>query len=241
MHRVTETQFTTDGTQVRSDWRLNVTADMVLQRQGANPGKIRERQPKLVEVAERALAEGTPLIRPQVAYRIVEITEVKPLRVVLKNAPELVGNGIARKLAGAKFAIAVVATIGAGIEAMALHAAKEDAVYGLALDGYGTAAIGALTVELRTFFTECAVLAKLTTTSALYPGTDDWELAAAQAQLFSIVDASKVGVHLTPSFLMRPCKSVSLVIGAGEKMHAGGKPCEECGAAANCTHRLAEG
>lgn len=233
-------QFTTEGTLVRNDWQLAISADMVLHRQGANPGKIRERQPQLVAVAEKAIAEGTPWIRPRVAYRIVGIQEIKPSAVILKNAAEFIGEGIARKLKGADFAIVIVATIGAAIEEMALRAAKEDAVYALALDGYGTAVVGALTVAIRAFLAEHAAGEQLTISSPLYPGTNDWELAAAQSQLFSIVDAATIGVRLTPSFLMQPSKSLSMVIGAGAKMHAGGKPCEECGAAATCSHRLAE-
>ena len=237
---VTETLFTTEGTLSKCDWQLAITADMVLQRQGANPRKIRGRQPRLVAVAEMAIEHGTPWIRPQVAYRILKIQEVESPRVILKDAAELIGAGIARKLARAEFAIAVLATIGAEVEDMALRATKEDAVFALALDGYGTAVIGALTVAIRAFFAECAAGAQLTTISPIYPGTNDWELAAGQTQLFSIVDASPIGVRLSSSFLMQPCKSVSLVIGAGAKMSDGGQPCEECGASASCRHRLAE-
>ena len=237
---MTKTQFTTAGTVIKNDWQLAISADMVLQRQGASPSKIRKRQPRLVAVAEMAIADGTPWIRPQAAYRILKIQEVKSARVILRDATELIGSGIARKLARAEFAIAVLATIGADVEEMALRATKEDAVFALALDGYGTAVVGALTVAIRTFFAECATGARLTTTSPIYPGTNDWELAAGQTQLFSIVDASPIGVRLNSSFLMQPCKSVSLVIGAGAKMPAGGEPCEECGASASCRHRLAE-
>ncbi len=237
---MTTSRFTTAGTLVRNEWQLGITADMVLQRQGANPGKIRERQPGLVAVAEKAIAEGTPCVRPQVAYRIVGIQEVEPSAVILNDAVKFMGEGIARKLKGADSAIVIVATIGAAIEQMALRATKEDAVYAMALDGYGTAAIGALTVAIREFFAEQAAMAQLTISSPVYPGTNDWELAAAQSQVFTIVDAATIGVHLTPSFLMQPSKSVSMVIGAGARMHAGGKPCEECGAAATCAHRLAE-
>ena len=234
---MTTTQFVTEGTVIKSDWQLAITSDMVLQRQGANPGKIRKRQPRLVTVAEAALATGAPSIRPQVAYRILKIQSVNPPQVVLEGAAELVGPGIARRLTGAEFAIAVLATIGPDVEELALRVTKEDAVLGLALDGYGTAVIGALTVAIRNFFSERAGGVQLTTTSALYPGTNDWELAAGQAQLFSLVDASAIGLRLSPSFLMQPCKSVSLVIGAGSELHAGGQPCEECGASATCRHR----
>jgi hypothetical protein len=58
----------------------------------------------------------------------------------------------------------------------------------------------------------------LATTAPLYPGILGWELAAAQTQLFSLVDASAIGVTLNSSFLMIPTKSVSMVIGVGTRL-----------------------
>jgi hypothetical protein len=75
--------------------------------------------------------------------------------------------------------------------------------------------------------------------SIFYPGTNDWELVAAQTELFSLVDAAPFGVRLMASFLMTPCKSVSMVIGPGKKMRAAmAEPCDECGASSTCRHRL---
>lgn len=237
---MTITRFTTEQTQIRSEWRLAVHTDMVLQRQGAHPGKVRLRQPRLVALAERAISEGERWIRPQVAYRILKVQEVKPALVILANGAQLRGSGIARKLLNAEFVIVAVATIGAEIDGRIQRATKEEAAFALALDGYGTAAIGALTVALRQFFVACARRRQLTTTAPVYPGTKDWDLAAAQTQLFSLVDASAIGVRLNSSFLMTPCKSVSLVIGVGANVLSAEQPCEECGASASCQHRLSE-
>jgi hypothetical protein len=229
---------TTGRTEIRRDWQFAVTADMVLQRQGANARKVRLRQPRLVALAERAIAEGQSFIRSAVAYRVLKIREVKPALVVLSNGTELRGHGVARKLAGAKLAIATIATVGAEIEQQILRATKQDAAFALALDGYATAAVGALIIAFRQYFADVVAEDQLTTTTPLYPGTNDWELAAAQTELFSLVDAASIGVRLTPSFLMTPCKSVSIVIAAGKNMPAMMEPCEECGASSTCRHRL---
>jgi hypothetical protein len=229
----------TEHTEIRRDWQFSVDADMVLQRQGANARKVRLRQPRLVALAEQAIAEGQSLIQPAVAYRMLKIQEVQPALVLLANGMKLKGHGIARKLAGAELAIATVATVGAEIETQILRATKQDPPFALALDGYATAAVGALIVAFRQYFAELLAARQLTTTTPLYPGTNDWELAAAQTELFSLVDAVPIGVSLTTSFLMTPCKSVSMVIGAGKKMPATMlEPCEECGASSTCRHRL---
>jgi hypothetical protein len=236
---MTSIPLTTEHTEIRRDWQFAVTADMVLQRQGANATKVRLRQPRLLALAERAIAEGQSSIRPAVAYRILRIQEEKPALVVLANGTELTGHGVARKLAGAELAIATIATVGAEIERQILRATKEDAAFALALDGYATAAVGALIIAFRQYLADLVAAERLTTTTPLYPGTNDWELAAAQTELFSLVDAAPIGVRVTASFLMTPCKSVSMVIGAGAKMPAAMlEPCDECGASSTCRHRL---
>jgi hypothetical protein len=161
--------------------------------------------------------EGTPWLRPQIAFSILDVLEPKPGCVVLSNGTELRGFGIARKLTGAASVIAAVATLGSELERHIQGATQEQPTFALSLDGFGTAAIRALTTALRHFFAQKAG-APLATTAPLYPGIRGWELAPAQTQLFSLVDASAIGVTLNSSFLMIPTKSVSMVIGVGTKL-----------------------
>ena len=234
---MTTIQLRRGQTEVLSDWQLGIDADMVLRGQGANPSKVRLLQPRIVALAERAIAEGKSWIRPLVGYRILDIQEVKPARVILANGAELKGFGIVRKLAGAESVIAAVATLGAELEQQILRATKEEAAFALSLDGFGIAAMGALTTAARRFFAQIAVREHLTTTAPLHPGMRGWALAAAQTQLFSLVDAQAIGVSLNSSFLMTPCKSMSMVIGVGTKVRCAGEPCDECDASITCRHR----
>ena len=235
---MTARPFATGHTEILRDWELAISADMVLQRQGANVRKVRARQPRLVTLAERAIAEGQSLIQPQVAYQVLRIKEAQRALVILENGEQLKGVTVARKLAGATFVVAVIATVGGKIEREMQRATKEQAALGLALDGYGSAAVGALITGVRRYIAERAQAAGLTTTTPLYPGTHGWELAAAQKELFSLVNAAPIGVKLTSSFLMMPCKSVSMLIGAGMKLKStDDDPCEECDAATTCRYK----
>lgn len=237
---MTITQFSAGQTQIRRGWELSVTADMVLQRQGADVRKVRARQPRLVALAESAITAGQPLIRPQVAYRVLRIRQVQRALVILEGGDTLRGDTVTRKLMGAELAVAVIATVGRRIEREILRKTQENAASGLALDGYATAAVGALIVAFRRYLAELAGKEHLAITTPLYPGTRRWELAAAQTQLFSLVDAARIGVKLTSSFLMTPCKSVSMLIGAGAKMKTEHNPCEECDVAATCRYRSSD-
>lgn len=237
MPKMTLTRFMTGRTEVRRDWQLAITADMVLQKQGANVRKVRARQSRLVVLAERAIAEGRPLIQPQVAYRALRIQEVQPALVTLENRDQLHGATVAGKLAGSKLAVGVIATVGAEIEREILRATGEKAALGLALDGYANAAVSALIIAFRRHLAELAQSEQLEITTPLYPGTHGWELGAAQTELFSLVNAAPIGVKLTSSFLMTPCKSVSMLIGIGAEMKLTDDPCDECDAAAECRYK----
>ena len=63
------------------DFDLALDVDDVLWAQGADPAAIRSRSPRLVGVAERALAEAMPLLRPAVLYRELEVEGLEPLRL----------------------------------------------------------------------------------------------------------------------------------------------------------------
>jgi len=234
---MTATQVMTGQTEIRRDWRLRITADMVLQRQGANVRKVRARQPRLVTLAQTAIAEGQSLIHPEIAFRVMKIQEAQQALVRLENGEPLKGVTVARKLVGAEFVVGVIATVGAEIEQEILRATREKAARGLALDGYATAAVGALIAAFRRYIAELAESVRLTTTTPLYPGTHGWELAAAQSELFSLVNAAPIGVKLTRTFLMTPCKSVSMLIGAGTRMKSTDELCEECDTPATCRYR----
>jgi hypothetical protein len=99
---MTSTPTVTAQTEIRTDWQLSITVGMVLRGQGGDPNNVRQRQPRLVDLAERAIAEGTPWLRPQIAFSIL----------ILSNGTELRGFGIARKLTCAASVIAGVATLG---------------------------------------------------------------------------------------------------------------------------------
>jgi hypothetical protein len=234
---MTSTPAVPTQTEIRTDWQLPITVDMVLRGQGADPNNVRQRQPRLVALAERAIAEGTLRLRPQIAFSILDVLEPKPGRVILSNGTELKGFGIVRKLTGAASVIAAVATLGPELERQIQWGTQEQPAFALALDGFGTAAIRALSTALRRFFEQKAG-GPLATTAPLYPGMRGWELAPAQRQLFSLVDTSAIGVTLNSSFLMIPTKSLSMVIGVRTKLQPAAQPCEECGASSTCSHRM---
>ena len=234
---MTQNLISGEPAQSRSDWRLAITVDMVLRGQGAEPQKIRSRQPQLIALAERAIAEGNGLIHPQAAFRRLDICGVSRSCVMLRGGTELNGFGIARKLTGCQGVFLAVATLGKELEAEMDKASQSDLPWQFALDGFGTAAIGVLSNAVCRFFAELAAKEGLRATSQFYPGTRGWPLAEGQTRIFSLVDAHSIGVALNPSFLMVPRKSLSLAAGFGTHAQPAGHLCDECSISAKCRHR----
>ena len=225
--------------EVRRDWQLVIHPDMVLRAQGASPDRIRGRQPKLVSLAQRAIADGMTLIHPRAVLRSFKVAKRSRERLLLENGTELQGSGIARKLTGAEMIAVAVATLGEELDREIEERQGRDLPYALALDGFGTAAIGELTNAITQQVHSLAEGMHLKATKPLHPGTVDWDLSSGQAEIFSLVDARKVGVTLNASFLMTPRKSVSMLYGIGKSVKAGKSACVNCGVSARCMHKPA--
>ena len=226
-----------ETTQFRSDWQLAITVDMVLRGQGADPLKIRARQPQLVALAERAIAEGTGLIHPQAAFRRLDICAISQSCVTLKGGSELQGFGIARKLAGCRGVFLAVATLGKELEEEMSKAAQTNLPWEFALDGFGTAAVGLLSNSICRCIAELTAKEGLRATNQSYPGMRGWPLAEGQTQIFTQVDAQSIGVSLNPSFLMVPRKSLSIAVGFGTQAQPPVHLCDECSVSAKCRHK----
>ena len=65
-----------------------------------------------------------------------------------------------------------------------------------------------------------------------------WPLEEGQPQIFNPLDASEIGVSLDPgTYLMRPLKSLSLVIGLGRDLNSAGQTCDFCSMRETCRYK----
>lgn len=220
---------------ILTNWTLDITPDQVLTGQGADPRIIRARRPRLVAAAERALAEGLPLVAPVVAWAQLAVREVRHERIVLENGAALTGPLVARQLMTAQSVVAMVCTIGPALEELSLGCVESDPVYSLALYGVGSAAAEALSTAACRYFGEQAEKAGLLTTIPLSPGLEGWPVDRGQPEIFNLVNAAEAGVSLLPSFIMRPVKSVSLVVGFGQQIDTAARICDFCSKRTTCT------
>jgi hypothetical protein len=222
---------------VLADWSLELDVDAVLRGQGADPAALRARSPRLVETAQRALEEGRPLLAPLVLYKRLAVEEVRHEQVRLGGGERLQGSLLTQHLGMAHEVIIVLCTIGIALETRASDIARDDIVYGLALDGVGSAGVEALAQAVCALFEAEARESGQQTSIPLSPGMLGWPVEHGQPQIFNILEPAEIGVTLSPSLLMIPRKSLTFVLGFGPLMNEPSRTCDYCSLKETCRYQ----
>ncbi len=159
------------------------------------------------------------LMKPVLIYADFSIRSVKQDEGVLLQG----GCGLScpgRLFEGASHAIAAIGTIGSDLESqVAIAFQSGDPFYAVVMD-----AIGSLTLTrmIKAFFNACSAKAAevdMRIGPRISPGCHRTPLSN-QETLFSLLDASRIGVTLSSSYLMSPIKSFSLFLPLGKAIPA---------------------
>ena len=221
---------------ILKDWDLALDADKVLWGQGADPAGVRARRPKLVAEAEKVIEQGRPLLNPIVLYQRFPVIELRHEQLLLAGGA-LLGPLISRHLAAASEVIVAICTVGEGASKNSDEQFQANPVLAFALEGLAAAAAQALGEAACRYFEAAAAAEGLRTSIPLNPGMIGWPLEEGQKQIFSLMDASAIGVTLGPGCIMQPLKSVSLVIGLGRDLDGNGQSCDFCSMRNTCHYR----
>lgn len=214
--------------------RLDVS--MVLRAQGVEPARQPACRPRVVRLAERALREGVPLIRPTVIERRLAIAERGHRRIRLPEGTTLRAPALIEGLAGAEEIAVLLVSAGNAIAEAARAAIPAELAYALALEAIGTAAVQELAgVRLRALAVEAADRA-CRLTVPLSPGMEGWPLAEGQRLIFGLIGTAGP-IRLTESATMSPRHSLSMIVGIGAGGDSERTICDTCGARTRCRHR----
>jgi hypothetical protein len=222
---------------VIQDWIVEVDVDQVLRSQGGDPQAVRLRRPELMNVAARAIAEGMPLIEPSASYQVYKIRQVQHERLLLSSGDKLIGKSLSAWLAPARELIVIACTIGGNLERYIQAIMPADPVFGLALDGVGSAAIQNLSTQVCSYFRQQASVRGWEVTLPFSPGMEGWPAEVGQHQLFRLLDQEETAVRLTESGFMLPGKSLSMIIGLGPEVDSSGRICDYCASRYSCRHQ----
>lgn len=218
-----------------SDLKLDV--DAVLRGQGADPVILRGRRPRLVEIAAQALESSRYLLEPRVMIRQLAVKSLRHEKLILEGGSSLSGAWISRYLAPAEYVTAILCTVGSRIEQAASRLMVSDMLLGLATDGVGSAGVEALAQLVCKQIEDQAAAEGKQTSVPLSPGMLNWSVEDGQPVIFEMLSPDKNVVELTSSYVMRPRKSLSMLVGVGAHMGAKGSACDYCAMQGTCKYR----
>lgn len=211
--------------------------DAVLRGQGADAAILRARRPGLVKVAENALQESYALVQPKVVYDEFEVAGIQHERLLLENDHYIQGRLLTQHLVAANRVIVILATIGGMLEETVSRVWGADMVHALALDGAGSAAVEALANAACQYFETQATQQGLQVSIPFSPGMVDWPVSEGQPQIFQLLGEAGEIVRLTPSFIMVPQKSLTMVMGIGVDLQSSGRTCDYCTMRGTCRYQ----
>ncbi len=191
------------------------------------------------EAWQETLAEAHELLRPAAVWELVAIREIGHASVVLEAGQRLSGGPVSMVVADASDLVVAICTVGEAVSRrIKEHQQARRLLRGVLLDDLATWAVDIVRQRLCSRLREEAQAAGRHVSVSLSPGESEWPLAD-QAAIFSVLDASQIGVSLSRSLVMSPLKSLSLIMGWGSQPlgRERGTGCDYCTMRDRCTYR----
>ncbi|MDD3718135.1 MAG: hypothetical protein PHP28_05665 [Actinomycetota bacterium] len=225
---------------VIKDISIEIGMEEVLRREGIDAGK--DMRPRIKEALDEALEEAgsSGLIEPVAAYESYRSTGMSEAGVRLEGGGEITGSLIPEVFPGADGLVAMVCTIGQGLEdRVREHFENGEQMRGLMLDGIGSAAVDVLSIEACHRVMQSLSARGAAVSSPVNPGMPGLPLTE-QAHILELARAGEIGVSLTSGGMLVPRKSASMVIGVGENMPRWTQEqvCAKCFLRKNCLYRV---
>jgi hypothetical protein len=194
------------------------------------------------EMLETLLKDAPPHVSAGGCYSVFEISEIKiPQGLILHSSGRLrCGSKIARQIVGSDSFALFVSTAGNSFDRWIKSKASEGDV----LEEYLCSSIGSVIADkvadvIQEEINSSAAKAGKGITNRYSPGYCSWNIRE-QRSIFDLLPVDQIGVTLTPSFLMKPIKSVSGIIGIGADKNPGPYQCDICNMT-NCLVKRARG
>jgi hypothetical protein len=222
------------------DIPLSLKIREVLRREGLGGGaKVR---PEIKDLILELLAsvKKAHLLEPAAAYEYYAVSGMNGSQISLEGNKAIHGPLLPAIFPEAKELAAMVITIGGKLEKEVTNYSKSGEVLrGMLLDGIGSAAVDTLALEVLRLIAAEVSPRGYEISSPVNPGMPGFPMTE-QWNLLELVNIREIGVSLTPSGILVPRKSVSMVIGIGPKMTrwTQAEVCARCSLRETCHYRI---
>ena len=223
----TQTDLLMAAGQQTVDLKLDLALREVLRLMGSSHGEPVRKD--VLDMVNRLMAEAMDYLCVRGTYAVRNVVRMTADVLELEGCPAFRGP-IASFLSPARRVAVFVATVGGTLEQAAERCYHDGrSAESFVLHAIGSAAAEAACDAMVEHLWAHEIRGDEAVTAPFSPGYCGLPLTEQQT-LFSILDASSIGVTLLPSMMMHPIKSVSGLAGIGPagEVEAHGVPCEHC-------------
>lgn len=222
---------------ILTDLIIEINTDLVLRAQGMDPILVKSKSPRLVNITSQAIEAGKFLLEPRVAYERHKIQEFIKKGIQLDNGKTLEGELIQKHFIHSEDIVIAVCTIGNKLDELVAGTFPENPALAMAIEGMASAATEVLGNTFCNYLESLVGKEGLLINLPINPGMVGWPLEEGQPQIFDILDTNGIEVTLEPSGLMKPLKSLSMVVGVGHFFDDHMKSCDLCSLQKTCIYK----
>lgn len=224
--------------QIKHDWTITFDEEQFITFHGDSFVKLL-RNPTRREALRQAVAEMSEAVEPAACWDTFPIKKVMHEKLVLANGTRLGGGPVVPVMGGAEALMVAICTVGpAADEIIAAAQKQKDLFKSMLLNDLAAWAVDMVRQQLCLQFETETRQQGLRVSAPLSPGESVWPISE-QAILFSLLDAGQIGVSLSPSMVMKPLKSLSMIMGFGTQPMGveGASNCDFCSIKEHCAYR----
>lgn len=218
---------------------VELKIDSVARRQGIRD--ITKARPEILQHIEDAInyVLKNKLISAKFMYEIYPIQFSDNTVKIVDHGVHFKGKSL-KVMSMAEEVAVVICTAGEKIDNLIKEKLENKETYkALLFDGIGSAVVDGVSHEACRIIANYAGNKGFQSSSPVSPGMPGMDIAEMR-KIFKLVDAQKIGVTLTEAGVLRPVKSVGMLIGIGKNMRqfTQEQMCRICPINASCAHRV---
>jgi hypothetical protein len=225
---------------IKRDWSISFDEAEYMALMGDSFGRLLKNPGKL-DTFQAALKEIEESIEPVACWDRFPIQKFLHDKLVLANGVRIGGGPVVSVVGGAEELIVSVCTVGSAVDRLIQEAQRARQLFkALVLNDMAAWAVDMVRQQLCLWLEREAKEHRQHISAPLSPGESVWSVED-QTVIFSLLDASQIKVSLSPSMVMSPVKSLSLILGTGSHPLGveGASNCDFCTIKDRCAyHRL---
>jgi hypothetical protein len=225
---------------IKRDWSISFDEEAYMTLMGDSFGRLLKIPGKL-DTFYAAMKEIEEAIQPVACWDRFPIQKFLHDKLVLANGVRIGGGPVVQVVGGAEELIVAVCSVGPAVDRLIEEAQQARQLFrALVLNDMAAWAVDMVRQQLCLWLEREAKEQRYHISAPLSPGESVWSVED-QAVIFSLLDASQINVSLSPSLVMSPIKSLSLILGVGSQPVGveGASNCDFCTIKERCTYHSA--